>query len=265
MKLIILFAILAMSCTRAQPVEPKKVPVRHGPHRPLLPAKRVCEKPIVVAVIDTGFKYSEVTRGAKLCKFGHKNFSVNGEFGIVPNVPTPVPFDNHGHGTNVAGLIQKYAGDAEFCIVVVKYYDPFGNRDNKDNTLLNSIQSIEYATNIGANYINYSGGGPDQSPRERRAVKKFLDRGGRFIAAAGNEKVDLAEKKFYPAMYDKRIVVVGSEEENGDVSWYSDFGKSVTRWEKGTTATAFGITLTGTSQATAIATGKIIKEQKCEK
>jgi subtilisin family serine protease len=266
--LSIALALLALGCSQKTPDSTdRKLPPRHGPHRPFRPAgpikKNVCElKPAVVAVIDTGFKFSDKTAEAKLCKFGHKNFSSITDSYLPPNMQAPVPVDNHGHGTNVAGIIQEFAGNTHYCIVVIKYFDP---NSKVDNNLENTIKAIRYANNIGAKYINYSGGGLLFDEREKIEVEKFLDRGGRFIAAAGNEKSDISEKPYYPAMYDERIVSVGSIEEDGTIAKYSNFGDRVSRWEYGTNIVGFGISMSGTSQATATATGKIINEQECGK
>ncbi|NJO48279.1 MAG: S8 family serine peptidase [Leptolyngbyaceae cyanobacterium RM2_2_4] len=216
---------------------------------------------MTVAVIDTGFTVSQSTAGAKLCKYGHKDFTSLNESTSTDKTVTPVPVDNHGHGTNIAGVIQKFAGNANFCIVVLKYYDPKVVGNNLDQT----VKAIRYATQIGVKYINYSGGGIEHSEAERAAVKSFLDKGGIFIAAAGNERSDLSKLAYYPAMDDARVTVVGSVEPNGEVAGYSNYGKQVTRWEYGTNQVGFGMSMSGTSQAAAVATGKIIKEQECDK
>jgi hypothetical protein len=232
------------------------------PVEPIVIKSSTCARVPTVAVIDTGFTFSPHTVGAKLCRFGHKDFTTFGQTIKPSGFNDPVPVDNHGHGTNVAGVIQANAGDAEFCIVIIKYYDP---KAIANDNLKNTVKAIKYATNIGVKYINYSGGGTDMSVEERDAVKAFLDKGGQFIAAAGNEKADLSIQPYYPAMDDKRIVVVGSKEKDGSVSRYSNHGKQVTQWEYGSGVVGFGILMSGTSQAAAIATGKIIKQSKCDK
>ena len=248
---ILILGIVSMGCTQ-QPIDSKNV-------LPVKPNVATCAKTTVVAVIDTGMNY---VPGAKICKFGHKDFTSSNDSVTVDGIVAPVPKDNHGHGTNIAGVIQKNAGDSNFCMVILKYYDPnsVGN-----NNLNNTIKAIKYATKIGAKYINYSGGGIELSVGERDAVKAFLDKGGKFIAAAGNEKSDIDLVHYYPAMDDERVVVVGSIEKDGKVAPYSNWGKSVKRWEYGTGQVGFGIAMSGTSQAAAVATGKIINESKCDK
>jgi len=217
-------------------------------------------KPAVVAVIDTGLDMRRVPNNAKICKFGHKDFTG----GLSDNSRTvdPVPSDEHGHGTNIAGVIAKYAGDANYCIVVLKYYSPL---TTGQNNLQNTIDAIKYATNIGAKYLNYSGGGTERSSKEARAIKAYLDKGGTIIAAAGNERSNIDKFPYYPAMEDSRIISVGSIQQDGRPAGYSNYGKSVKRWEHGTNIEGFGVTMSGTSQATAVAAGKIINKQECDK
>lgn len=254
---ILVLAILSLGCTQKAP-EPT---VKQMP--PMVIKGHKCnEKTTVVAIIDTGFNYPTVSEGVKLCKYGHRNFTELPDSRKIEGLKAEVPVDNHGHGTNIAGLIQKYAGNANFCMVILKYYDP---KVIDSNNMKNTIKAIQYATAIGANYINYSGGGTDFSPEERNAVKKFLDKGGKFVAAAGNERSDLKKRGYYPAMDDTRVIRVGSRKPSGEIESYSNYGEPITRWEYGTDAVGFGVTMSGTSQAAAIATGKIINESECDK
>jgi subtilisin family serine protease len=216
-------------------------------------------KTLVVAVLDTGFIVSEETKNAKLCRFGHKDFTIVQAYSKHPKTADPIPVDNHRHGTNIAGLIQKFAGNANFCIVIVKYFDPL---DKSESGIQPTIDAINYARIIKADYINYSGGGLKRDTQELIAVRRYLDQGGTFVAAAGNEKSDLRLNPYYPAMYDSKIVSVGSWSSKGNIASYSNFGFDVKRWEIGSDREAFGIKMSGTSQAAAIVTGKLLKERK---
>lgn len=225
------------------------------------------EKTAIVAVIDTGFgsdiapQYAlDSMKSAKLCRTGHKNFTSDTDTYNVNGIE--VPADNHGHGTNIAGVIQDNAGNSDYCMVIIKYYSP---KVQHDDNLINTIKAINYATSIGANYINYSGGGTETNKEEIQAVKTFLDKGGKFIAAAGNERSDMSRWPYYPAMDDKRVISVGNKGADDKPVPSSNYGKPVTRWEYGTKVVGFGIQLTGTSQAAAIATGKIINDSECDK
>lgn len=250
---VALMAVLSTGCSDFADiaVNPPEKPVK-------IAQKSECKgKPTVIAVIDTGFGYGfdGQAKQVKLCQFGHKNFASEAytdEF----HTKDKIPIDNHSHGTNVAGLIDKYAKKAgvNYCLVIIEYFDPFSRgQDNEVNT----VKAINYATAIKADFINYSGGGEKSYPDEVAAVKKFLDQGGKFIAAAGNEHSDLEKVPYYPAMDDDRVIVVGNK---GAPT--SNFGKRVNYVEDGNDVISLGIKLTGTSQAAAITTGKLVGETK---
>jgi Subtilase family len=230
-------------------------------------AKQCNKAPIRIAVIDTGFGYHDAGHDARLCQYGHKDFSNERQFTKNYVTKDIVPVDTHGHGTNIAGIIDGYAKAAHvnYCLVIIKYYS---DSQTGSQNLRATIRAVNYAANIKADFINYSGGGPETNMFERAAVKRFLNQGGKFIAAAGNENEDLnnPENAYYPAMYDKRIIVVANQGKDGVKSKTSNYGDVVTRWEIGEDVTAYGITMTGTSQATAVATGKIVSESqnKCD-
>lgn len=249
-----------------------------------------CEdKPIKVAIIDTGFGFNQEKQyDARLCRYGHKDFTTDQKFSTKFETKDPVPLDMHRHGTNVTGIIDAFgkAGKVNYCLVIIKYYSPTAMGTIN---LTNSIKALNYARNLNVDMINYSGGGIDKSEEEESAVKLFLDQGGTFVAAAGNERDDLDEKySYYPAMYDPRIVSVGnakvlkpdevhsyfsekhkkkeqlvqlSNSEFGVPSESSNYGSKISRWEPGEDVKAYDIIMTGTSQSTAIATGKILVEK----
>lgn len=227
----------------------------------LSPYSAAAQAPIKIAVIDSGFGFEMRGGEAHLCKFGHKDFSADSQFIISKKVAVKIPKDIGGHGTNIVGIIDSYLKKTklDYCIVVIKYYSV---AQTGSQNLAASIASIRYAANLKVDYINYSGGGAEFSSEESRAVKRYLDQGGRFIAAAGNEYSNLDLKSFYPAMYDSRIIVVGNINKDGVRLESSNYGSVVKRWEVGENVNAYGIILTGTSQATARATGKIVSESK---
>lgn len=217
------------------------------------------EKTKVVAVIDSGFTFSENTKNVRLCNFGHRDFSSVKQFDKrFTREPVPMDSDKDLHGTNIAGLIQDFAGYANYCMVILKYYNPKATgQENLDASIL----AVKHATAIGADFINYSGGGQLSDEAENTAIKTYLDKGGRVIAAAGNESNNTDLAPFYPAMSDPRIVSVGSTDMMGNKLPSSNYGPKITNWEVGYKMKAFGIRLTGTSQAAAITTGKILRKE----
>lgn len=270
--LISICIILVIGSCSTTPEKPKTIP-RHGPHRPINPIPRKIQpnnakctgKPTVIAIIDTGFGAGwEGEATARLCKYGHKDFTVDQQFDDLKefNTVDPVPKDFHGHGTHIAGTIDAFAKSANinYCLVILKYYNP---KMNASQNLINTVKAIQYAKNLHAKFINYSGGGLATAPEEIEAVKNFIDNGGTFVTAAGNERADLAEKSYYPAMDDDRTVVVGNLEADGKTpAPSSNYGKRVNRWEIGTNLKIYNHYMTGTSQATAVATGKLVAETK---
>lgn len=195
----------------------------------------------IIAVIDSGFDFSKSSK-VKLCESGHKDFT---GYGL---------HDVHGHGTNVAGLIDKYA-KGDYCLLIIKYFHDKGTLNL--NTSKTSTQAINYAILMEASLINYSGGGNSIISSEKAAVVKALDKGIVFVAAAGNEGKDLKWFNFYPAEYDNRIIVVGNLD-GTQIASSSNRGTVVDVYENGVQRTALGVTLTGTSQATAVFTGKYV-------
>lgn len=224
-------------------------------------ADRCGKSPIKVAILDTGFGFEDRGHEANLCKYGHKDFTRDGQFSSAYVTSSPVPIDFNGHGTNIAGIIDRYAKQAHinYCLVIVKYYSA---QQTDTQNIASSAKAIQYAANIKADFINYSGGGPKSDLSEKIAIMHFLNGGGKFVAAAGNEHEDLnaPDCAYYPAMEDPRIIVVGNYDKNGTPAESSNYGIRVNRWEIGMGVKAFGLTMSGTSQATAAVTGKIVAE-----
>lgn len=234
---------------------------------PRAEAKKCNKAPLKIVVLDTGFGFHDQGHEANLCRYGHKDFTSDRQFTHSYATSDLVPLDVHGHGTNIVGIIDGYAKAAHvnYCIVIVKYYS---DHQPGSQNLLATIRAFNYASNIHADYVNYSGGGYEIDHFERMAVKRFINHGGQLIAAAGNDNQNIDEQQnaYYPAMYDKRTIIVGNLGRNGVKLNSSNYGTSVNRWEVGENVSAFGVTMTGTSQATAIATGKIVAESsnKCD-
>ena len=211
------------------------------------------DKPIVVAVIDTGIN-PELKDKVQLCKQGHKDFTGTGIE------------DTHGHGSHISGLIDANVKGvkvsevdqikANYCQVIIKFFDSHMS----GNALDTEVKALRWAIDLKVNVINFSGGGHYESREERLLIKEALDKGIKVIVAAGNDHHELAgDYKFYPAMTDKRLYVVGNLDSNRVPASSSNFGALVNTWEFGTKMQSFCkfgsepiCYLTGTSQATDI-------------
>jgi subtilisin family serine protease len=175
--------------------------------------------------------------------------------------------DHHGHGTHVAGIIGAEGGNGvgisgvcpHVSLMVLKYYDP---KAHANDNLANTIKAIHYAVRMGANVINYSGGGTDYSREEHDAVREARDKGILFVAAAGNERSNSDISHYYPADYDlDNIISVTAINPDAEVLSSSNYGASsvhIAAPGEGIFSTLpggkYGL-MTGTSQATAFVTG----------
>lgn len=175
--------------------------------------------------------------------------------------------DNHGHGTHIAGIIGAEAGNGkgisgispQVSLMAVKYYDP--KVPNTDN-LKNTVAGIKYCVKMGANIINYSGGGTEFSQEEHDAVAEAEKKGILFVAAAGNERSNSDQHRYYPADYRLRnIISVTAIDPSTEVLSSSNYGtETVDIAAPGQNilstlpGNAYGF-MTGTSQATAFVTG----------
>ena len=246
-------------------------------------------KNVVVAVIDTGIDINHEDIKSNLWKNpGETGLDKNGKDkasngidddknGYVDDVygwnfvgSTNDLTDNHGHGTHIAGIIGAEAGNQkgisgispEVSLMIIKYYDP--KVTNTDN-LKNTINSINYAIKMGAQIINYSGGGTDYSQEEFEAVKKAEKNGILFVAAAGNERSNSDQFHYYPADYKlTNIISVTAMDPSKDVLSTSNFGtETVDIAAPGQNiistlpGNSYGF-MTGTSQATAFVTGAAV-------
>lgn len=85
-------------------------------------------------------------------------------------------------------------------IMTLKYFDE--SAKSQDN-IQNTVKSMEYAVKNGAHIINYSGGGPGENQAERTIIATAADKNIILVAALGNEGVKIGKKeKYYPASYE---------------------------------------------------------------
>jgi subtilisin family serine protease len=216
-------------------------------------------KEIIVAVVDTGIQGDHA--------FLQKNIYVPGkrasstQFGVdfSGEKVTFAPTDAHGHGTHVAGIVKSIFPDVK--ILALKYYNPKASgQANLDAT----IKALQYAVDHNVDVINYSGGGPEASVEELRVLKQAEKKGILVIAAAGNERSNIDEKRnaYYPASYGlSNIITVGAHDDELNIISSSNYGKNTVdiaapghRIRSAIPGNGAGY-MTGTSQATAFVTG----------
>jgi subtilisin family serine protease len=210
-------------------------------------------EPTRVVVLDTGLDLNDRRFSKNLCPSGHKDFS--GE-GIE---------DIHGHGTHVVGLIQEFARNASYCLVIVKYYSAASDSDGFNAVAMK--HALRYIQTLNVKYVNLSGGGPSRSSVEEDMIREMKNT--TFVVAAGNNNgnIDVRETAFYPAAYNLgNIVPVGGLTLMGKKTKTSNYGPSVRAWELGDNVLStlpngkLG-RMTGTSMSAAIHTGKLLYGQ----
>lgn len=226
------------------------------------------KKDIVVAVIDTGIDPEHpflkdniyVPEG----QFSVKNYGLDFS---KDHSNKRQPFDSHGHGTHVAGIVKSVFPQVK--LMTLKYYNP--NASGQDN-LNSTIEALRYAVNNNVDIINYSGGGPEPALEELRILKLAEKKGILIVAAAGNEKSDIDDKSnaYYPASYGlSNIITVTAHDENLKTLSSSNYGAKTVdvsapgnRIKSSLPKQRAGF-LTGTSQATAFVSGvaALIKAQ----
>jgi subtilisin family serine protease len=177
--------------------------------------------------------------------------------------------DQMGHGTHIAGIIASKSalvtgGRAPAQLMILKFFDVGASGDKVMHA---TAEAIDYATKMGASIINYSAGGRTSSAKEFEALIRARTAKVLVITAAGNEHSDIDKLSFYPASYRlSNIIAVSATDDNGRLLPSSNYGKISVQ------ARALGKDIwsslpgekmgkmTGTSQATAMMTAKILYE-----
>jgi subtilisin family serine protease len=178
--------------------------------------------------------------------------------------------DDNGHGTHVSGIIaaehhdtvaqaaayvQGIAPGAK--ILPLKFLDAQGSGD-----VASSVSAIDYAVSRGAKVINASWGGTDCSLSLKNKIGSLVARNILFVAAAGNDGVNLDVTQRFPASFDflSQITVgaTGLFDAMADFSNYGD--TSVHLFAPGAYITSTYLNdsfaaLSGTSMATPFVTG----------
>jgi len=204
-----------------------------------------------IAIIDSGLDLNDPRFKNHLCLTGHKDFT-----GLGLN-------DTNSHGTHISGIIQKFAGEGNYCFLIFKYFD---ESLSDEDTIKYEISSIKEAIKNKVKIVNISGGGGNFNEEEYLLIKnnpQII-----FVVAAGNnnENIETEEGHYYPAsLFLNNIFVVGNLTPEGIKSDSSNWANRPIFWEVGTDVLSYipkGRTAyaTGTSQACATKTGKLIRK-----
>ncbi|MBI3018816.1 MAG: S8 family serine peptidase [Deltaproteobacteria bacterium] len=137
------------------------------------------------------------------------------------------PFDDHGHGTHVAGTLSGVSSPftvdttGNFKLVPLKFLDSEGT-----GTTLNAISAISYGLQIGVKVFNNSWGGGGFSMALHDVITQTYKKGILMVAAAGNENQDVEESPVYPASFEHpNLISVAAMTSLGSLAWFSNYGK----------------------------------------
>ena len=182
-------------------------------------------KEMTIALIDTGVDLTHPDLRGNL---------VEGVNLIKPGEP---PRDDHGHGTNVAGVVAAVgnnkigvsgvAWSANIMPIKALEADGLGDEDKLG-------EGIRYAVDNGANIIVMSVGLHRYSPFLQEIVNYAEEKGVLLISATGNEGSEVK----YPAAY-PTVLAVGGVAQDNQVMLESNYGAEVdlvAPWEVFTTA-----------------------------
>lgn len=232
---------------------------------------------LIVAVLDAGARMTHPEFAGRIWK--NKAEVINGKDddgnGYIDDVQgwnfaysTNDPTDDHGHGTNVAGILGAntnnkigYAGvNWNSKLMIIKIL-------NSDNSGSYSwwVDGIKYAVDNGAKVLNMSVGGVGSSTPLKEAIEYAQESGVVVVACMMNTNNDVS---YYPAAYPSTIAV-GSTNPNDQRSnpffWGggSNFGKHIDVVAPGNyiyglsynSDTNFNSYWGGTSQATPLVAG----------
>ena len=180
-----------------------------------------CGRAVTVAVIDTGvacFDRGPFSRGTDLT-----GTRCGGGWNFVDD--SREAYDDHGHGTHVAGTIAQTTNNGlgtaglAFCATLmpikVLTRQGFG-------TVANIAEGIRFAADEGAQIINLSLGGPIKSQILGDAVKHALAKGVVVVAAAGNS----GRRVGWPAAY-PGVIAVSATDDSDRIAWFSSRGPEI--------------------------------------
>jgi len=140
------------------------------------------------------------------------------------------PFDDHGHGTHVAGIIA--AADNAFGVVGVAPNAKLwavkvlaGDGHGTDENLVAGLDwVIAKKKEIGGAWVaNMSVGADAGTDAEARAIQRALDAGIILVAASGNDGEGQLE---YPAAYNG-VISVGAVDSELEAASFSTYGSSL--------------------------------------
>lgn len=193
---------------------------------------------IKIAILDTGIDYNHPNLHGRY--LGGYNFvDLNND-----------PYDDHGHGTHVAGIVAAEVYEGEFqgvapeaMLFAVKVLAADGSGYISD-----LIDGVDWAINQGAQVMNFSLGTTYNSEVLEDKLAEAQSRGILLVGAAGNTN---GGPLLYPAAYSS-VIAVSATDSNDNWASFSSVGAELAAPGVAITSTVPGggyATWSGTSMA----------------
>jgi subtilisin family serine protease len=238
-------------------------------------SRRTSATNVIVAVVDTGVRTSHEDLEANLW-----TNPVDGSFGTNAIAGTTEPWDDNGHGTQMAGIIGAVGNNGlgitgiawRARIMACKFLDKFGN-----GAISDGIACIEFARTNGAKLINLSWGetnltvdGTNYALSLSNAIAQAQADNVVFVAAAGNHNspsLDIDSELFFPASLPlDNLVAVANSTRADNLSQNSNYGATNVDLaapgngilSTGASSDTSYVTESGTSHAAAMVTGAML-------
>ncbi|MCV6589288.1 MAG: S8 family serine peptidase [Marinobacterium sp.] len=191
-------------------------------------------QPVVVALIDTGVDYRHPELPERqFWRNPHERADGldNDGNGYVDDLigwdfvnDRQQPWDDHGHGTHVAGIMAAAGDNARgiagvapnIRLMVLKALNSAGYGRGSD-----IAQAIRYAVDQGAQLIHLSLGGQPPGVLEKQALKYARQAGRLVVVAAGNQAEQILDRGYE---YAEGVLVIGAVTPDLQRALFSDWG-----------------------------------------
>ncbi len=192
--------------------------------------------PVTVWIIDNGVNYfhpdlDDSMRNPSSCKLNWNKIECEHGYDFLYNRSTPLP-NISSHWTHIAWIIAAEIDNGTGIIGINPHSKIASLKAGNWAALTSSavLNAIKFAIENDIKVINASFWSSAYSDIEMNSIKDFWEQGGLFIAAAGNEKINIDkdnESKIYPCAYELDNIICVASVSNGDtLSYFSNYWKT---------------------------------------